>query len=74
MPLAPYQGYLARVPVRSSAEILEHLRIQTGSRSAGTAIDHMIAWVTGDPARLAEFRSYAMAEQLAANARGAKPK
>ena len=74
MPLAAYQGYLARVPVRTSPEILEFLRIQTGSRSAGTAIDYMIAWVSGDPARLAEFCSYAVEEQLAATERGDKPK
>lgn len=65
MPLAAYQGYLARVPVRTAPETLEFLRIQTGARSAGTAIDHMVRWVTADPARLAEFRSYAVAEQIA---------
>lgn len=69
MPLAAYQGYLARVPVRTSPEILEHLRIQTGARSAGAALDHMIRWVTADPARLAEFRSYAVAEQISSRSK-----
>jgi len=57
-----------RIGIHSSEETLSFLRYQAGIRSTRAAIDGLIAWVTADPGRLAEFRSSTQAEVARAEA------